>query len=316
MINLVTGGAGFIGSHICERLLNNGHEVICLDNFYPYYDPSLKRKNIEPYLYNKNFKLIEGSILDKELLNDIIQDVDYIFHEAAQAGVRTSVKNPIKTNEVNVKGTMNILTASLDSNVKKIIFASSSSVYGKKEYLPFDEKHPTNPISPYGISKLAAEHYCRVFYELYGLGTTSLRYFTVYGPRMRPDLAISIFTRYALQNKPIKIFGYGNKTRDFTYIDNAIEANMLVMKKGNGEVYNIGSGNRISINELAEKIIQITNSNSKIIHTKSQKGDVEHTWADVSKARDELGYTPKIDLDEGLRNYVEWNKSVSSNSRL
>lgn len=306
MIALVTGGAGFIGSHITERLLTEGYEVICLDNFDNYYDPRLKRKNIESFLENQNFTLIEGDIRNEELIKNLIQNysVNYIFHEAAQAGVRASIEDPKKPNDVNIGGTMNVLTSSLDSNVKKIIFASSSSVYGKMKYLPFDEEHPKSPISPYGVSKLAAEYYCRVFYEVYGLKTVSLRYFTVYGPRMRPDLAISIFTRNALENETIEIFGTGSQTRDFTYIDDVVEATMKAIGKGDGEAYNIGSGKRISIIGLAELIIEITHSNSKIIHSKRKKGDAMHTWANIEKAKKELDWVPKIDIKEGLEKYI------------
>ena len=197
---LVTGGAGFIGSHLCKRLLKDGYEVICLDNFDAYYDPRLKRENIAPILNKPGFKLIEGDVCDQPLAREIIcSGIDYVFHYAARAGVRASVKDPKKPHRVNTTGTLNILEACLSSKVKKLINASSSSVYGKVAYLPFDEAHPQNPISPYGVSKLAAEHYCRVFSEIHGLPTISLRLFTVYGPGIRPDLAISIFTRKALK---------------------------------------------------------------------------------------------------------------------
>jgi UDP-glucose 4-epimerase len=301
---MVTGGAGFVGSHLCERLLDKG-EVVCLDNFDPYYSPQIKRKNIEPLTQHADFELVEGSILDKLLLRRSLENVDYVFHNAAQAGVMASVKNPAKTHEVNATGTLNVLEAAVNSRVKKVINASSSSVYGKVSYLPFDEKHPTIPVSPYGASKLAAEHYCRVFNEIYGLETVSLRYFTVFGPRMRPDLAINIFNRKALNNEPIEIFGDGEKTRDFTYIDNIVDANMLAMKDGS-DVYNIGGGERVSISELAEKIVAIVGSESEIIYGEPVKGDAEHTWADVSKARRELGYKPKIGLEDGLKRYVQW----------
>ncbi|MCZ7382075.1 MAG: SDR family oxidoreductase [Candidatus Methanoperedens sp.] len=305
---LVTGGAGFIGSHLCERLLGNG-EVVCLDNFDPYYSPLVKRKNIEALTQHADFELVEGSILDKQLLHSLFKDADFVFHNAAQAGVRVSVENPAKTHEVNATGTLNVLEAAVDSGVKKVINASSSSVYGKVSYLPFDEGHPNVPVSPYGVSKLAAEHYCRVFNEVYGLNTVSLRYFTVFGPRMRPDLAIHIFTRKALKNEPIEIFGDGEKTRDFTYIDNIVEGNLLAMKRGSG-AYNIGGGERVSINELAEKIVTIAGSKSKIIYSDAVKGDAEHTWADVSKAGKEFGYMPRIGLDEGLKRYVQWVESL------
>ena len=301
---LVTGGAGFIGSWLCERLLEMG-EVVCLDNFDSYYSPQIKRKNIEPLIEHPDFELVEGSILDSELLGRVFTDVDYVFHNAAQAGVRVSVENPGKTHEVNATGTLNVLKAAADCEVRKVINASSSSVYGKVSYLPFDEEHPNLPVSPYGASKLVAEHYCRVFGELYDLETVSLRYFTVFGPRMRPDLAINIFTGKALDNEPIEIFGDGEKTRDFTFIDNIIDANLRAMECGSG-VYNIGGGERVSINGLAERIVEIVGSESGIIYSESVKGDAEHTWSDVSKARNELGYEPGVGLDEGLERYVEW----------
>jgi len=304
---LVTGGAGFIGSHLCKRLLKEGYEVICLDNFDSYYDPRLKRENIAPLLDNKGFKLIEGDVCHQRLVREIIHSgVDYVFHYAARAGVRASVEDPAKPHQVNATGTLNVLQSCLNSNVKRLINASSSSVYGKVLYLPFDEAHPQNPISPYGVSKLAAEHYCRVFSEIYGLPTVSLRLFTVYGPGIRPDLAISIFTRQALKRETIELFGDGNKTRDFTYIDDVIEANLLAMRRGDSEAYNIGGGNRISINELADTVIKITGSTSKVIHTSPKRGDVEHTWANIEKARKELGWQPKIDIGEGLREYVKY----------
>ncbi|MHC1755221.1 MAG: SDR family oxidoreductase [Methanosarcina sp.] len=302
---MVTGGAGFIGSHLIEKLLNAGNEVTCLDNFNDYYDPQIKRKNIEPFLENENFQLIEGDIRDKALLKGIFRSIDYVFHEAAQAGIRISVKDPMKPHEINTTGTLNLLEAAVDSGVKKIINASSSSVYGKVEYLPFDENHPNSPVSPYGVSKLMAEHYCRVFEDLYGLKSVSLRYFTVYGPRMRPDLAISIFTKAALKNETILIFGDGEKTRDFTCIDDIVQANLICMKKGSG-VYNIGSGHSITINELASKVIEINESESEIVHTNSMKGDAEHTLSSSKKAWKEIGWKPEVTIEDGLERYARW----------
>jgi UDP-glucose 4-epimerase len=308
---LVTGGAGFIGSHIIERLLGDGHEVVCLDNFDPYYDPETKRSNIQPFLENENFTLEVGDIRDRESLTRLLEGTDYVFHEAAQAGVRISVDDPMKPHEVNATGTLNLLEAARDSGVEKIINASSSSVYGNVEYLPFDEDHPRRPVSPYGVSKLAAEEYCRVFSELYGLKSVSLRYFTVYGPRMRPDLAISIFTRKALANEPITIFGDGTKTRDFTNIEDIVQANLIAMQKGEG-AYNIGGGHRVSIQTLAETIVEITGSSSEIGYADAVKGDAEHTFADTKKAERDLGWRLRVSLEEGLQRYATWVSNSQS----
>jgi UDP-glucose 4-epimerase len=273
-----------------------------------YYDPSIKYQIISSLKTHKNFSFIEGDIRDKKLLKNVLTDVKYIFHDAAQPGVRFSVDNPMKSHDVNATGTLCLLEAARDAKVNKVINASSSSVYGKVKYLPFDEGHPKTPISPYGVSKLMAEHYCRVFNELYGLKTITLRYFTVYGPRMRPDLAVNIFTGKALKNETIEVFGDGKKTRDFTYIDDIVDANLLAMDKGEG-VYNIGGGHFISINELANAIIEITGSSSTIKYSSAIKGDADHTLANSEKARKELGWKPKVEVRHGLKKYIEWYKA-------
>jgi UDP-glucose 4-epimerase len=308
---LVTGGAGFIGSHVVGRLLGN-HEVICYDNFDPYYDPAAKRRNISAYLSEDNFELVEGDIRDENKLSELLDDVDVILHEASQPGVRASLKDPAKAHDVNARGTLCVLEAAVSAGVKRFINASSSSVYGRVVYLPFDEKHPTNPISPYGESKLAAEKYCFEVGEDHGIEVVSLRYFTVYGPRMRPDLAIAIFTERALKDEEIVIFGDGSKTRDFTYIDDAVDATVKATERGSG-IYNIGGGSRVRISELAEMIIDITGSRSRMVYSDPVRGDVEHTWSNTEKARRELGWKPRVTLDEGLLKYVEWVRS--SNGR-
>lgn len=301
----MTGGAGFIGSHIAGRLLELGHDVVCIDNFDDYYDASIKEENVRPLLEREGFKLIWGSILDKKAINSCVKGADYVFHNAARPGIRESVKHPLLTHDVNATGTMMVLEAARAANVKKIIYASSSSVYGNVESLPIKETAPTKPISPYGASKLCGENYCEVYRSIYGLNTVSLRYFTVFGPGIRPDLAISIFTRKALAGEDIDIFGNGNKSRDFTYIDNVVDANMLAMAKGSG-VYNIGGGKGFTINELAWTIIELTGSNSKINHGNDMLGDMEHTLADISRAKLELGYIPRVDITEGLKKYVDF----------
>lgn len=306
---VVTGGAGFIGSHVCARLAEQGCQVVCVDNLDDYYSPEVKEGNVAGI--SGAFKFIKADILDAQTLKDIIKDEgpDYVIHEAAQAGVRASVDNPVKTFHVNVTGTLNLLEAVRDSNVEKTVFASSSSVYGKVEYLPFDEEHPKNPISPYGVSKLAAEDIFRVYGELYGIRYCALRYFTVYGPRIRPDLAIHKFTLAALTDSELEVYGDGSKSRDFTYVSDAVDATVSALEKGSG-AYNIGGGTRITVRELAERIIEAVGSGS-IRYVEDQAADVAHTESDTGKARRELGWNPKVGFGEGLRETLEWVKSAS-----
>lgn len=301
----VTGGAGFIGSNLVSRLLSEGHTVTVVDNFDPYYDPGIKKQNIQPFLNNKSFSLLKADILDKDKLVAAFKDVECVFHLAAQAGVSLSLTDPLKYSRVNVDGTLNVLEACRASSVKKIVFSSSSSVYGKAEPMPFKEDILKLPVSPYGVTKLACEHLMRIYHEIYGLPSVCLRYFTVYGPRMRPDLAISIFVSNALSNKPLTIFGKGDRTRDFTYVDDVVEANLLSEKKGRGD-YNIAGGERMTVLNLAKTILAITNSSSKIEFKEEKKGDAEHTWGDTSKAGKELGWKPRVGMTEGIRRYVDW----------
>jgi UDP-glucose 4-epimerase len=313
---VITGGAGFIGSHIAECLAKDGHEIVIVDNLDDYYSIDLKKRNIDIVLNSGDATFIDADVTDLARMQEIIDDtVDYVYHEAAQAGVRISVENPFKPNDINVLGTLNVLKASMDADVKKVINASSSSVYGKVEYLPFDEQHPTQPVSPYGVSKLAAEHYCRVFHEVYGLPTTSLRYFTVYGPRMRPDLAISIFTRKMLANEPITVFGDGEQTRDFTYIDDIVEANkkLLNSKSTDGMILNIGGGDRISINGLLQHLQYITGGASKIIYGDSQRGDAEHTLSSTVLFDKIISKNYHTNIEDGLRTYVRYYRDSQCN---
>ena len=310
---VITGGAGFIGSHIAAEVAKE-YEVVIIDNLDDYYSPDLKRRNLETLLANPNVRFVEGDITDTDLLRRVIDsDVEFVYHEAAQAGVRISVENPFKPNNVNVLGTLNVLKASLDAGVERVINASSSSVYGKVKYLPFDEAHPTMPVSPYGVSKLAAEHYCRVFYEVYGLPTVSLRYFTVYGPRMRPDLAISIFTGKMLANEPITVYGDGEQTRDFTYIDDIVRVNrrLLETSAADGYAMNVGGGHRITVNDLIAHLREITGSASEVVYSDKQKGDAEHTLADTSLVGELVGYRPEVSIREGLGRFVDWYTASS-----
>ncbi len=308
---VITGGAGFIGSHIADSLSKKDYEVIIVDNFDPYYSIEIKKRNVDMVLKNRNTRFIKGDICDSNFIKTVIdKETDFVFHEAAQPGVRISVENPYRSNNVNILGSLNVLKQSMEANVTRVINASSSSVYGKIEYLPFDEKHPKQPISPYAVSKLAAEHYFRVFYEIYNIPTVSLRYFTVYGPRMRPDLAISIFTGKMINNEPITIFGDGTQTRDFTYIDDVVNANEKLLKtnKVDGKILNIGKGKRTDINEIADYLKRIIGSSSKIHHVEFQKGDAKHTLANIDLAKKLIGYNPKTDFSEGATKYLSWFK--------
>jgi len=312
---LVTGGAGFIGSQILEAALKKGHSCICIDRFSDTHFPDIKRQNISKLLDFKNFSMVEGDVLDYDLLKEVISEnsIDYIYHQAAKVGVNFSIENPLMAHEINSKGAINVIMASLDSGVKGIINASSSSVYGKSKYLPIDEEHPTFPISPYGVTKLIGEHYMRVFSELYGLSTVSLRYFTVYGPKMRLDNALSIFIKNALQDKDIEIFGNGSYSRDYTYISDIVEANLLFMdKKFSGDVFNIGRGEEITIKELANTIIELTESKSKIKYSKDKKGDIVQELANTKKLEKTLNWKPKVSLEEGLKKVIEHYKKVEN----
>ena len=307
---LVTGGAGFIGSHLVDNLLKRGNRVIVYDNFDPFY--TSKEQNIKHHLGDSNFTLLKADILHYRTLSSAMRNVDVVFHEAAQPGVRYSIQNPKKVHEVNVTGTLNILKAALANQVKKVIYASSSSVYGFSKYLPFDENHPTNPNSPYAASKLAAEKYCLVFHEAYGLNVVVLRYFSVYGPRQRPDQVIRTFVSNALSGKPITIYGDGKQTRDFTYIDDVVSATIRTAEAKTDEtLINIGSGKRITINKLFKTITKLVRKEEmKPIYKKNYAGDFPHTLADITLARRILQYRPTVELERGIRNFIDWHQKV------
>jgi len=299
---LVTGCAGFIGSHITERLLKDGFEVIGIDCFTDYYPRGCKDENIKTALEDEQFTLIEQDISSI----GVFPDVDYVFHQAAQAGVRNSWGNDfdIYTND-NILGTQRLLEYYKDSAIKKFVYASSSSVYGDCE-LPMNETQMLKPVSPYGVTKLAAEHLCYLYHTNYGVPTTSLRYFTVYGPRQRPDMAIHRFTRAILGGEEITVYGDGAQTRDFTFIDDVVEANMVAAMRGPpGSVFNVGGGTRISVNELIGVIETALESKATVTHIDDQLGDVRDTLADTTTIQG-CGWKPKVGIDEGIKMFVEW----------
>ena len=310
---LITGGAGFIGGHLAERFAGDGHDVVVLDNLDPYYSVDIKRHNVEvgreaAARGGGSYDFVEDDVRDEGLVRELMDGVDFVFHEAAQAGVRTSVANPRKPNSVNVDGTLNVLEAARDADVERVVVASSSSVYGKAEYLPYDEDHPTTPVSPYGVSKLAAEQYTRVYNEVYGLPTVALRYFTVYGPRMRPNMAISNFVSRCENGESPVVYGDGTQTRDFTYIDDIVAANeaLLETDAADGEVLNVGSTGTIEIIELARTIRDEIDPDLEIEFGERHDADAEHTHSDVSKAQALLGYEPSTSIREGVGQFIEW----------
>ena len=294
-----------------------GANVTVFDNFDRFYKG--KETNLVAVSDSPRFTLTEADIRDIAALSEAMKEQDVVTHEAGQAGVGISVDDPTTTNEVNVVGTLNVLWAAKAQGVKKVVNASSSSIFGKPNYLPIDEHHTTNPASPYGVSKLAAEQYCTVFSRVYGMEVVSLRYFSVYGPRGRPDQVIRKFMQSLVGNKPPVINGDGSHTRDFTNVADVVSATVAAAETDGigGEVFNIGYGDRTSILSVAEKLISLMGLEGKIApqHTAESRGDFPDTQADNAKARRVLGWAPKVDLDRGLKEYVEWFLSVQPEAR-
>ncbi len=308
---LVTGAAGFIGSSISERLVSMGHEVVGVDCFTDYYDIDLKKKNVEKLLSNKLFTLIDKHILDINL-TEVLKDVSVVYHQAAQAGVRASWGEDFSIyTELNILSTQRLLEASKEASLKKFIYASSSSVYGDIAEIPMKETSYLQPLSPYGVSKLAAEHLCYLYSKNFGVPTVSLRYFTVFGPRQRPDMSFNRFIQATLRGEKISLYGDGEQTRDFTFISDIVDANISAMEyDGSGDIFNIGGGARISMNQLIGYLGEIMGEEVKVERQKEQKGDMRHTYADTSLAREKLQYKPKVSVKEGLEAEVRWLKKV------
>jgi nucleoside-diphosphate-sugar epimerase len=309
---LVTGVGGFVGSHLAERLLADGHEVCGIDAFIDYYPRSIKESNLADLRSWKRFSFIEGDLLFMNL-QSILEGVAVIFHQAAQAGVRASWGREFQRyTDCNILATQRLLEAAMYiKTLQRFVYASSSSIYGNTNVLPVKENVTPQPVSPYGVTKLAAEHLCVLYYRNFGVPTVSLRYFTVYGPRQRPDMAFNRFCRAILRHRPIHIFGDGTQTRDFTYVADIVEANILAATRPNvaGEVMNIAGGSRLKMLEVIEVLREISGSEVEVIFEDKQHGDVAHTFADTSLAEQMIGYHPRVALHEGLANEFEYFKS-------
>lgn len=307
---LVTGGAGFIGSNIVKIILEQGDYVRVTDNF-----STGRRENIKEFLDNPNFELIEGDLTDIETAKKSVKGIDFILHEAAVPSVPRSIEDPIRSNNANITGTLNLLVAARDAGVKRFVYASSSSVYGDNPELPKREDFPIRPISPYALTKYAGERYCQLFWQIYKLPTICLRYFNVFGPKQDPlsqyAAVIPNFISAALKGKKPVIYGDGNQSRDFTFVDNVVRANLLAAKANNGfgEVFNIACNKETSLNQLLSMLGEIIGKETIAEHKEARIGDVPHSKADISKAERVLGYKPKVEFREGLIKTFDWYKN-------
>lgn len=311
--SIVTGVAGFIGSHLAETLLKRGDNVIGIDQFNDYYDPALKWKNIAGFKEHPGFQLVQGDIQTANWA-ELLTNVDVVYHQAAQAGVRASWGDGFRSyTERNLNATQILLEAAKESkHLKRLVFASTSSVYGNAETLPTYESICPQPVSPYGITKLAAERLCWLYHHNFGVPVTALRYFTVYGPRQRPDMAFHKFFKAVLENQAIPIYGDGQQTRDFTFVADAIAANLAAatVPEAVGEVFNIGGGSRVVLTEVLDTMERIVGRPIRRNHIEAAMGDARHTAADVSKAQKLIGYQPQVSLAEGLAQEWQWIQAL------
>lgn len=312
---LITGGAGFIGSNLTDRLLKDGFKVVAVDNFDPFYNRKIKESNIKQALVNPNFSLVEADIRDEEKMRAVFSKhlPNTVVHLAAKAGVRPSIESPKEYYDVNVMGTLNLLQIMQEFGLNRMIFASSSSVYGNSKEIPFSEDNRVdNPISPYAATKKAGELLCHTFHHLYGFNITCLRFFTVYGPRQRPDLAIHKFTDLILKDKPIPVFGDGSSARDYTFVADIVDGIIQSMDKlGGYHVLNLGESTTISLAKLISSLEEIIGKKAIINRMEKQLGDVDITFADISKARKQLGYSPSFNKKQGLTKFVDWKKNLA-----
>jgi len=310
---LVTGGAGFIGSHLVEGLVARGAEVVVVDDL-----STGKLSNLRCVMDRISF--VDGDIRDEHTVRDAMEGAEYVFHQAALPSVARSLEDPVASNDVNVCGTLNVLVAAREHGVKRVIYASSSSVYGDTPELPKDEAMPVNPLSPYATSKLAGESYCIVFARVYGLSTVSLRYFNVYGPRQDPDspyaAVIPIFVRNTRRSVPLTIFGDGEQTRDFTHVENAVQANIRAMQAPgvSGEVFNVACGQRTSLNQIVDLLAVLAGRRPAVRHLADRPGDVRHSLASIRHAAERLSYRPDVQLEDGLR--ALWDEDAGAGPAL
>ena len=311
MKTVVTGGAGFIGSNLVELLLDEGHAVLILDDL-----STGKQEHVSNFLGRRDCRFVQGSITDLSLLKAVFQDVECVFHQAAIPSVQRSVENPRATHEANVNGTLNVLLAARDCGVEKVIYASSSSVYGDTPTLPKHEEMLPTPKSPYAVSKLTGEYYCRVFAEVYGLQTVSLRYFNVYGPRQDPyseyAAVIPRFITRILAHHPPVIYGDGTQTRDFTFVKDVARANLLAAERDAEGVFNIACGERISVNELAARIMELIGVELEMRYDEPRPGDIKDSLADITRAREALGFQPEFALTDGLEETIRWFQTAQN----
>jgi UDP-glucose 4-epimerase len=302
---LVTGGAGFIGSNIVERLLKDNQSVRVLDNY-----STGRKENLEAF--KDRIEIMEGDIRDLEVCRKAVRDVQYVLHQAALASVPRSVEDPIASNDANIGGTLNMLVAARDAGVERLVFAASSSAYGDTPTLPKEESMTPQPLSPYAINKLVGEHYCRVFFQLYGFQAVALRYFNVFGPRQDPKsqyaAVIPLFVTALMEGRAPVIFGDGEQSRDFTFVDNVVQANLLAAQtpQAAGEVINVACADRLTLNELAAVLKELLGSDIEFQYEDPRPGDIKHSWADISKARRILGFEPQLSVRDGLKKTVAW----------
>lgn len=321
---LVTGGAGFIGSNLCERLLTEGNRVLVIDNFNNYYDPSIKRRNIEEVKQTcmdnnidlQNFKIFEGDIRDNNFLEEVFSNkIDSIMHLAAMAGVRPSIVNPSLYYDVNITGTVNLLEKCRENNIKQFVFASSSSVYGNNEKVPFAETDIVDsPISPYAATKKSGELLCHTYNHLFDINIACLRFFTVYGPRQRPDLAIHKFTNLIIEGREIPFYGDGSTSRDYTYVDDIVTGiiasiNYVNTNKKVFNIFNLGGDKTVSLIEMVKTIEETLEKKAKLNKMPMQPGDVNRTCADITHSKEIIGYNPQTTFKDGIKKFIKWKKN-------